>query len=165
MWNYAKQLEKDVNPAPIILQQLTGNIPTQENMPKTAFEVCEKINDINNLNTLSENEKSEIMEYMIDVQFRATESKTNLFLKAHFLKTLNKVGYLIAVISLIFGGFSWWVIGFAYATWLAFGATTVASKNRYKEHVKSWELPVHILLHIIALLALIGYSIFNLING
>jgi len=160
-WFYSKRKETDPNPSIIIIKQLTGISIPSENQPKNVEELCEKINELTEIPSLSEIEKKGIQQYLIELVFNPP-SKISFFAKTGFLKILNYLGYSIGVMSLIVAGFSWWIIGLSYATWLAHGATKVAFANKNKEFVKSWELPVHMILHFSALTGLIVFSFYRI---
>jgi hypothetical protein len=163
MWVTSKDINLDVNPAYFIIEQLTGNKPDLGNEPQNTVELCQVINDLNGWGSLSENEKLEIQSYGLILLNKSKKSKLEKLFNYNALKLVNWLGYLLGLISIIIGGFTWWIIGLGIGTWWATGAAKMASQKLETEPGYSWEMPVHIIIHLLALIGLIVFSIYNLI--
>ena len=164
MWVFSKLNNSETNPSLVILEHLTGQIPILNSEPENTVQLCQKINEIQGLEDLTEDEKMEIQKYGIQVVEKNKGSKNRMMAKALWLRWLNWIGYILGAISIGVGGFSWWVLGFGIGTWWAHGAAKMASQKQRHEPGPAWEMPAHIIIHLIALLGLIGFSIYNIMK-
>lgn len=164
MWVISKINNSETNPSTIILAQLIGEIPEMTNQPSTTLQLCQKINELKGLPDLTENEKVEIQKYGIQLMINSNGSKKTFFSKTLLLIRLNNIGYILGALSLIIGGFTWWILAFGYGTWLAHGAAKMANQKQNHEHSRAWEIPVHFIIHILTLIGLFGAAIFNLLK-
>ena len=167
MWLFAKQNDNSTpkaNPSIIVIEHLTGQIINLDNEPQNTVQVCQKINEIKGLGDLSEEDKIEITKYGIQLYHNSKGSKTQVFIKALWLPLLNWIGYILGSISIGIGGFSWWIVGLGIGTWWAYGAAKIAANRLNYEPRPSWEISAHMFTHIVIVLGLIGFSIYNLIK-
>jgi hypothetical protein len=160
LWVVSKIQNKKFNPAPFILSQLTGQSQCPGE-PQNAVQLCEIINDVRGFDRFTHDDLQEIQNYCRAI-FEAEKGS-----RMSTTDWLNWTGYLLAPVSIAIGGFSWWILGFAIATWWANGALALAAERQGAE--KSLECPpaqetsVQFILHVLALGGLIGFSIYNVI--
>lgn len=164
IWVFSKLSDKEINPTIIILDQLTGKTPQMTEEPINTIELCQRINEIKGLPDLTEDENVEIQKYGVQLMISNKGSRNRMLAKALWLTWLNRIGYLLGAISIGIGGFTWWILGFGIGTWWAFGAAKLASQKQSQEPGPAWEMPAHVIIHVLALCGLFGFSIFNFIK-
>lgn len=164
MWVFSKLNDIETNPSIFILYHLIGKIPQMTEEPSNTIQLCKKINELKDLPDLTEDENVEIQIYGVQLLVSNKGSKNRMLAKALWLSWLNKIGYVLGTISIGIGGYTWWILGFAIGTWWAFGAARMASQKQNHEPGPAWEMPVYIIIHLLVLCGLFGFSIFNLIK-
>lgn len=164
MWVFSKLSDEKTNPSIIILDYLTGEMPQMTEEPTNTIQLCQKINEIKGLSELTEDEEVEIQKYGVQLMLSNKGSRNRMLAKALWLTWLNRIGYVLGAVSIGIGGFSWWILGFGVGTWWAFGAAKMASQKQNHEPGPAWEMPAHLIIHVLALFGLFGFSIFNLIK-
>jgi hypothetical protein len=164
MWVYSKLSNSEIDPSVLIISQVTGKIPKMITRPSNTVELCQLNNELNGLSDLTEAEKVEIQKYGIQLVNSNDGSRSIMLAKAQWLKWLNRIGYILGIISIGIGGFTWWILGFGILTWWAFGAAKMASHKQNYEPEQAWEMPAHVIIHVLALGGLWGFSIFNIIK-
>ena len=164
MWVFSKLNNSETNPSLVILEHLTGQIPNLVNEPENTVQLCQKINEIQGLEDLTEDEEIEIQRYGIQVVENNKQSKNRIISKAFWLTWLNWTGYILGAISIGIGGFSWWILGFGVGTWWAHGAAKMAARKERLAPGPGWEMPAHIIIYLIAVIGLIVFSIYNVMK-
>jgi len=84
--------------------------------------------------------------------------------KALWIIWIDRLGYSLGAISIILGGFSWWIIGCGVGTYWAHGAAKLAAQKQNSDTGSKWEMQVHFFIHLAVLSSLIGFSINNLLK-
>jgi len=94
-------------------------------------------------------------------RYAASKAELNPMLFAFMIA--QRLGYALGVVAAIFGaaGYRWWVIGLIVGTWWARGATSMALQKDARGEAKSWEVPLHIAIHLVALVSLYVLSILS----
>ena len=160
LWVLHKQMYPESNPSALIIQELTGQTYTGQE-PKNAVEVMDVVGRIKGLPPLSEQERN-----IIAVQ--AGSQIPGLFPNQKGISPLAAVGimavlkwfgYGLGLFSILYSGFSWWVMGFIIAFWWAGGAARMAAQKQRIEPGPSWEMPAHTIIHIATFIGLIFTSI------
>ena len=66
--------------------------------------------------------------------------------------------YALGFFSLAISGFSWLIVGLIIAVWWARGAITMCMQKQELEGGPGWEFPLHVIVHVVLMLALCGFS-------
>lgn len=164
LWLLAKDKDKEGNPSRFIYQQITGQIPDFDTEPQNAIELCEVVSEKMGFEKLSEQNKVDISTFAALLLKDKEKIINRTVFKAYLKKTINWIAYAFGIVSIIIGGISWWIIGFIIGTFWANGAANLAAQKQRTEPGPKWEMPAHIFIHLIAVLGLIGFSIYNLLN-
>lgn len=164
MWVFSKLENKESNPSIVIIEHLIGTGSPLTNLPGSTVELCQKINELQGLADLTEDEKLDIQKYGVQVVISNDKSKNKMLAQPLMLVWLNRIGYLLGLVSILVGGFTWWIAVFGIGTWWAFGAAKLASQKQRSDPGPSWEMPAHLIIHILALCGLFGFSIYNFIK-
>lgn len=103
----SKEKDKELNPSSFIYEQLTGQIASFDTEPANAIELCEKINEINGGEPLTEKDKVDLGTYGAILFANKEKFVKNTLHQASFLKIFNWIGYILGIVSLVIGGLSW----------------------------------------------------------
>ena len=162
LWVSIKLDDNTINPSFYILNKLTGYTEHPVIVPTDIVELCEQINEIKGFAELTEKEQFDIQQLGVNL-FLDGQSlvKKNTKVSVVF-RRINTIGYILAVVSIAVAGISWFVVGFAAGNWLAYGAAKTA-KQRNDPRAPAWEMPVHIAIHLVTLVGMLGFSIYNLL--
>ncbi|MBA7518145.1 hypothetical protein ES705_10211 [subsurface metagenome] len=163
LWILSKEKDEELNPSRLIYEQLTGQTANFNSEPKNAIELCEKINEINGDEPLSEKDKVDLGTYGAILFADKEKFVKKALYQASFFKIFNWIGYIFGIISIVIGEFSWWIIGFLIGTFWANGAAKLAAQKQRSNPGPAWEMPVHIAVHLLAWLGLIIFSVINLL--
>ncbi|MBV6427297.1 MAG: hypothetical protein KIPDCIKN_01813 [Haliscomenobacter sp.] len=160
LWVLHKQMYPESNPSAFIIHDLTGQTYSGSE-PKTAVEVMEVIGKIKGFAPLSEQERNLIaIEASRKIPGLSPNNKGISPLAAVGIMTgLKWLGNGLGWFSILYSGWSWWVIGFIIAFWWAGGAARMAAQKQQIEPGPSWEMPAHTIIHIATFIGLISTSI------
>ena len=164
LWVHRKRVEPDSNPSAAIIFALTDSTrPSNVPEPENTVELCEAINQIKGWPPLNDGERKAIDAAGI-LAYEAQERGSGSINQVLKLIWANRIGYLLGCVALIVAGFSWWILGLLVATWWAMGAARMCVQFQRTEGRPSWELPVHILIHMACLVGLYAISIYRIIQ-
>ena len=164
-WIASKVKNPDINPAHGIYFALTDEVwPPDVPEVSNSIELCAMLSQAFGQPPPTEDQTKALNIKAMALFIKHTRGGGPI----HFIRYIawaHKIGYLLAVISIVVSGLSFWVIGLVLAVWWCHGAARMAAGMRREEHRPSWEFPVIATLHFFALLALYCVSLFRLVSG
>jgi len=164
LWIHSKMRDAKLNPSKGIFFALTDRVlPESIPVPQNAIDLCDTLNDALGFPPLTKEQKESLTARAL-VLFHEYESGRSTFHIVRYLTWANWLSYALGAVALLVRGLSWWIIGLVGAVWLCNGAGLTAAKMAEREERPEWEVPAIAVLHALALLGLVGISIFRLIT-
>lgn len=165
LWIHFKKLDENKNPAANIFFALTdklwpGDIPIAQNV----IELCNVLNTASGYKPLTLEERHHLNALAVHL-FTQQETGASPFQIVKYLVWVDRIGYVLGLVTLVVAGFSWWIMVLMVAVWLFHKSALTAARMAAHEPRPSWEAPVLGFMHVGALCALIGLSVARLIGG
>lgn len=164
LWIHATAKDENVDPADGIFFVITGNSwPSEVPKVDNAIDLCSVLNGAFGLPPLSEEDEKALNLRALALfhNYRSGRSPIQFFTS---LVWANRVAYVVAAISLLVSGLSWWVVALGAAVWSCFGAARTAVRMRREQRRPEWEFPAIAAMHLVALLALYVVSVVHLLG-
>lgn len=164
LWIHSKTRDKETNPAHGIFFALTNETwPRSVSEVGNAIELCGVLSQAFGQPPLTEEQTKSLNARALRL-FVEHSRGVGTMRFVGYLTWANRLGYVLAAITLGLTGLSYWVIGLAVAVWSCHGAARAAVGMRREEPRPEWELPVIANLHLGTLLALYVVSILRLMS-
>jgi len=165
LWIASKVKNPDINPAHGIYFALTDEVwPPDVTEVNNSIELCAVLSQAFGQPPLTEDQTKALNVKAMALFVEYTRGGGPIRLLS-YVTWANGIGYVLAVVSIVMSGLSFWVIGLTVAVWACYGAARTAARMRREEHRPSWDVPVFAALHLAALLALYCVSISRLVSG
>jgi hypothetical protein len=162
LWINSKSKDNTKNPSIEILTFITNKVPNNTQNIENTVQLCQEINILEGLNPLTKDEELQIQAYGIQFFTEENGNPEKNLNKGKFFRILNFIGYLLSAVSLGATGLSWWTIGFIVGTWWSYGALKMAIEKQETKPGPQWELPIHGIIYLIAIIGLFITSTISL---
>ena len=153
----SKRNDENINPSHFILSQIFDESQSPPQTITNMVELCRFVNEKQGIGPLTNEDEEKIQMYGI-LLWREFETNSGMVKWLNWKIIVQNASYGIGLGSILYVGFNWWIVAFMIATWWANGAAKMAAQKPEK---KSWEMTAHMIIHLLALLGLLGFSVQN----